>query len=461
MSEQHPSERHHSRLTWTRRALALLLAFGLVAAACGNDDDEAGDIGTAPAPTAAEEAPAPAGEEDMADDGADDADSGMADDGDADADDGADDTDSDADGGMADDGDSDADSGMADETSGCAENGLTDPSDMSSDRVIARCEPGYPVPQPLAERQTVRLANRFRAEFVAPILLAEHYGLFEEENIEVEWVELSLTDSMVPLDNCDVDFAVGGTEASFHNGVAQGLDVRMVVGNFFPPDAGDASIAQTGLWVRRDVFSDPQNPDITELQGARVASAVGLGSVIVYPMAQAFADAGFSLLDLEFERIPSSEMLIALENNAVQGAWLLDPYWIDASENPDDYVLMVTQTPGEPLGGLYAGPCVRTGDRREAGEAFVRAYIRAINTYLPPDYQDNAEVMEALVEQTGAPLESLERTPGLYFDWEIRDTTSQNAQGFFIEFETVEYEEVLPDDQVIDRSLYEAAVTGG
>lgn len=412
------------------RLLAVMLTLGLVAAACGDDDESGSD--------------ADAGD-------TDDGDTGDTDDGD-----GGDDM-SDGD---TDDGDTGDDMGDDDGTSGCAENGLTDPTDLSPDRVIARCEPGYPKPQPLDEPATIVLGNRFRAEFVAPILLAEHYGLFEEENITVEWQEISLTDSMVPLDDCSVDFAIGGTEASFHNGIAQGLDVKMVLGNYFPPDAGDPSTPQTGLWARRDVFSDPDNPDITELKGARVASAVGLGSVVIYPMAQAFDEAGFSLLDMEFEQIAAGEQFIALSNNAVQAAWMLDPYWIEASENPDDYVLLVTQTPGEPLGGVYAGPCVRTGDRREAGEAFVRAYIRAVNTYLPPDYQDDAEVMAALAEETGAPVESLETTPGLYFDWEIRIDTSQNAQKYFIEFDTVEYDEVLTDEQVVDRSLHEAVVGG-
>lgn len=408
------------------RLLAIMLSLGLVAAACGDDDDDTTS-------------------------GDDTSDAADTSDGDADGDS--------TDGDMTDGDMTDGDAG-GDGTSGCAENGLTDPSDFSADRTIARCEPGFPAPQPLDERATIVLGNRFRAEFVAPILLAEHYGLFDEENIDVEWEEISLTDSMVPMDDCTVDFAIGGTEASFHNGVAQGLDVKMVLGNYFPPDAGDPSIPQTGLWARRDVFSDPANPDITELEGARVASAVGLGSVVIYPVAQAFDEAGFSLLDMEFEQIGSAEHFIALENDAVQAAWMLDPYWIEASESPDDYVLLVTQTPGEPLGGVYAGPCVRSGDRREAGEAFVRAYIRAINTYLPPDYQDDAEVMAALAEETGAPIESLETTPGLYFDWEMRTNTSQNAQQYYIEFDTVEYEDVLTDEQVMDRSMYEAVVGG-
>ena len=42
----------------------------------------------------------------------------------------------------------------------------------------------------------------------------------------------------------------------------------------------------------------------------------------------------------------------------------------------------------------------------------------------------------------------------------MRSNTSQNAQKYFIEFDTVEYEEVLTDDQVMDRSMHTAVVGG-
>src|SRR5690606_9453660 len=130
---------------------------------------------------------------------------------------------------------------------GCGEGAVTDPADLSADREPARCEPGFPEPQPLAERQTVRMSSAFRAEFVAPILLADALGEFEAENLDFEFIELGFSDALTQIASGDIDVAVGGTEAALFNAVNQGIDVRWGMGNFFPPDAGDNSVAQTGL----------------------------------------------------------------------------------------------------------------------------------------------------------------------------------------------------------------------
>jgi NitT/TauT family transport system substrate-binding protein len=339
---------------------------------------------------------------------------------------------------------------------GCGPESVTDPADLSPDRAPARCAAGFPEPQPLAERQTVTLSTAFRAEFVAPILLADALGEFDAENIDVEIQELGFSDALPLMASGDVDIAVGGTEAAFFNAVNSGIEARWALSNFSPPDAGDTSIPQTGLWVRRDAFSDPANPDLAELADMTMASAVGNGSTIAYPIQAALEGAGLSLADVTVEQIPSDEMVTALENGAVQAAWLLDPYWIAISDNPD-YALVATQPPGEPIGGLYFAPGF-LADEHDAALAFTRAYIRTINTYLSGDYQADADVMAALSEATGTEVEALAATPALEFDWEIRSGTTDREQAVFIELETVDYDEPIAEDGVVDRSLYLEAV---
>lgn len=381
------------------RLLAVLFAVALVGAACGDDDDEDGGDAAATSTTSA-----PGGGD----------------------------------------------------VEGCGEGASTDPADEAADREVARCEKGAPEPRPLEERATVRMSSAFKAEFVAPILLADHFGEFEKENIDFEFVELGFSDAISQIASKQIDVAVGGTEAALFNAVNGGVGIKWGMGNFFPPDAGDESVPQTGLWVRTDAFEDPDDPDLAELKGTKIASAVGKGSSIAYPIAQAFEDAGLSLNDLEFVQVPSPEMVTALQNDAVQSAWLLDPYWIQASQNPD-LRLVATQPPGEPIGGLYFGEHM-FGEDREKALAFVRAVIRTINTYLDGDYQADDEVMQALAEETGTTVEALSSTPSLVFDWEIREQTADRAQGYFIEFDVVEYDEPLPEDDVVDRSLYLEAV---
>lgn len=395
-----------NRDTTTRRVwMAVLLALAMFAAACGGDDDDEGGSASASEP-AAEDGSGTAGD----------------------------------------------DEGAAGAVEGCDDGASTDPSDQSAEREVARCEPGAPAAQPLDERATIRMSSSFKAEFVAPVLLADHFGEFDAENLDFEFVELGFSDALTQIASGDIDCAIGGTEAAFFNAIERGIDVRWTIGNFFPPDAGDESTPQTGLWARSDAFSDPENPDVAELEGTNLASAVGLGSVIAYPIALAFDEAGVSLLDMKVEQIPSPDMVQALENGAVQSAWLLDPFWIEASES-GDLVLLATQPAGEPLGGLYCGGHMFEDDRDKA-LAFFRAIIRTINTHLDGDYQADAEVMEALAEQTGTSVESLEATPALVFDWEIREGTTDRIQEFFIEFDTVDHDEPIAEDTAVDRSLY-------
>lgn len=339
---------------------------------------------------------------------------------------------------------------------GCGPEAVTDLTDLSSGRTPARCEPGFPEPQPLAEPTTLTLTTAFRAEFVAPILLGISMGEFEKENLTVEIQELGFADALPLMASGDVDLAVGGTEAAFFNAINSGIETKWALANFSPPDAGDASIPQTGLWARRDAFSNPDQPDLAELAGKTMASAVGNGSTIAYPIEAAFEEVGLTLNDLTVQQIPSPDMVTALENNGVQAAWLLDPYWIQASQNPD-FVLLATQPPGEPLGGLYFAPHLLT-DERDAAVAFARAYIRSINTYLSGDYQTNDEVMAQLSEDTGTSVENLDLTPALTFDWEMREGTTDRVQDVFIKLGSANYTEPIPENQVIDRSIYLEAI---
>ncbi len=396
--------------------LGAVLAISLAAASCGDDDDtpRAVPVSTAEAP-AEEPAQAPAGEDPFA---------------------------------------------------GCGEGAVIDASNLSVGRPVARCEPGWPLPIPLEERTTINMSSGFKLEFIAPILLAEAFGEFEKENLDFNFISLGFSDAVSQVGTGDIDLAVGGTEASLFNAIDNGFDVRWVSGNFFPPNAGDRTVAQTGVWARADVFSDPANPDIAELEGTTMASAVGLSSVIAYPIAQAFRPAGLVLgVDVAIERIPSTDMVLALENNAVQSAWVLDPLWSVLAEAPDEYVLVTTQPPGEPIGGLYGGPSCFDA-KRDACVAFHRAIIRTINTYLTGDYHENAEVVEAIAGAIDRAPEQIAATPSLLFDWEIREGSATRAQEAFISFtasgETVvEFDEPFPESQVVDRSIYLEAVGRG
>jgi NitT/TauT family transport system substrate-binding protein len=344
-------------------------------------------------------------------------------------------------------------------TPGCEEHGVTEQALISPEREPARCDPGTPAPQPLAERATLKVSSAFSLEFMSPILLAQSLGEFEKENIEIEMVNVSYADAVPQLAQGTIDASVGGIEIALFNAGNQDLPVRVVLGNYYPPDAGDYDVPQTGLWCRRDAFSDPQNPDPLETMDMTWASSVGKGSISIYYSSTEIAQRapGFDITDVEVQQIPSADTVTALQNGAIQCGILLDPLWLQVSQDPN-YVMMATQTPGEPLGQISFGKNLLE-DRPEVGDAFVRAYLRTINTYYNGDYHSNAEVMNEIAAQTGVTVERMTQVPSLTFDWEVREGTTDRAQEFFIKVGVItQFTEPVAEEKLVDRSFYLRAV---
>lgn len=338
---------------------------------------------------------------------------------------------------------------------GCGARAVTDPADISKDRKPARCEPGAPAPKPLPQRTTVTVSSSFRLEFIAPLLVGDALGEFEKENIDVEIVPLRFSDAIPQLANGQVDVAVGGIEGAFFNAVNQGLPVKMVLGNYFPPDAGDRTIDQTGMWCRSDIFKKADKPKPSELRGKRLGSAVGNASTAMYYV-QAFLGKKVKVSEMQVQTIPSTDMVQAMRNNALDCAILLDPLWLGVADDPA-FTLVATQTPGEPLGGYFFGKSLLQ-DKRDVGLAFVRAMIRTINTYLTGDYHQDAKVMDALSKAINQPVANIQRTPPLQFDWEIREGSGERIQEVFMDLGVLTYPKVIKDKKLFDRSFYLEAV---
>lgn len=339
---------------------------------------------------------------------------------------------------------------------GC-ENGRTDQSDLSVGRMPARCVSGAPAPQPLSQPVKLRVSIAFRGEYAAPVLLAQSLGEFEKENLSVEFITLLTSDAIPQLSQGQLDAAVGGYDLSLFNASRIGLTVRAVLGNYYPPSAGDYSIQQTGLWCRRDAFSNPANPDPAETQRLRWGSAVGKSSSgIYYAIAELKKRVpNFDGDALPVINIPSSEMTTGLKNGAIDCAILIDPLWVEFST--PDYVMMATQLPGEPLGAVLFGKSLLR-DTPAVGDAFARAVIRTINTYLSGDYHQNPVVMAAIAAAINQPVKLLERTPSLTMDWEIRQGTTTRMQQEFIDLDVITaYEQPVAEEKLVDRSFYEHA----
>lgn len=354
----------------------------------------------------------------------------------------------------------DGGSSDAGEVEGCGEGASTDPANTEVGREVARCDAGSPAPKPLPEMTTIRVASAFRLEFNSPLLLADTLGEFEKENLKMELIDLKFSDAVPQLANGSIDVAVGGIEVALFNAAKAGLPVKAALANYFPPHAGDYDQPQTGLWCRRDSFSDPQDPDLKEIEDLTLASSVGAGSVSFYYTTQEIIRRGvedFSLEGADIQAIPSVDTIPAMENGAIDCGIILDPLWTQLADD-DDYFLAASQTPGEPL-GIYAFGKRLLEDEPAIGDAFTRAYIRTVNTYFDGDYHEDQEVMAEIAEVTGQSVDALTKVDSLVMDWEFREGTTTRVQEYLIGVGVITgYDTPVPEDQVVDRSFYLRAV---
>ncbi|MFJ3708896.1 ABC transporter substrate-binding protein [Streptomyces sp. NPDC090053] len=330
---------------------------------------------------------------------------------------------------------------------GCAK-GWTDPADLAPDRAPARCDKGAPAPRPLARKRKLVLATgTLAAEYVAPLEVAVQKGEFKKEGLDVQLKVLPTPDALPLLAKGDIDAQWAAPEAAVMNGINGGFDIKWVAGNFSPDPA-----SKSGLWAR---LKDGETPASVSMKGRKMGTMIGKGSVVTYAMEKALEQHGGGLNSISFQQLGSADVLTALQNGGVDSAWLLDPVWRKV-DGDAKYAFLGGQPLGEPLGGVLFGPNLLTKDP-DAGVAFLRAYIRTVNTYFAGDYKADKGFTASLAKLLKTDESVLTATPSLRMDWEIRKGTTDRLQKAYREA-GVSNGAVLPEDKVVNRSLYAEAV---
>ena len=196
-------------------------------------------------------------------------------------------------------------------------------------------------------------------------------GEFTKEGLDVTLKVLPTPDALPLLAKGDIDAQWAAPEAAVMNGINGGFDIKWVAGNFSPDPT-----SKSGLWVR---LKERRERRPRHMAGRRMGTMIGKGSVIAYPMDTSLERHGGGLDKIQFQQLGSADVLTALQNGGVDSAWLLDPVWrkVDGDKR---YAFLGGQPLGEPLGGLLFGPKLLSEDP-DAGVAFLRAYIRTVNTY--------------------------------------------------------------------------------
>lgn len=337
---------------------------------------------------------------------------------------------------------------------GCGAQAVTDPTDLDAGRELARCGRGAPEAAPLPAPATVRVAvPQFYGSELAPLLLAQALGEFEAENLRVELAPQPSRDAFAALDAGRVDLVVGPLDAPYFDALHDGSRARVVLGGALSPAPNATTVAQTGLWVRKDALDDD---GLSDLQLQPVGVPGGNRSAAAYPIGQALGQTEISLNEVAVNDVPSGEAARALQAGDLAAAWLDGGTWYPIAGD-DAYLLAATLPASEAVDGTVASPRL-LGPDRPVGEAYARAIIRTVNTYLTGDYRRNGEVVSALAQALELEPKVLEQTPAILFDWEVREGTLGRIEDALLTLGGVTYDLPLDNALFVDRSLAAAAV---
>jgi NitT/TauT family transport system substrate-binding protein len=342
--------------------------------------------------------------------------------------------------------------------SGCGAAASTDPANRSPDRVVAWCDPGSPAAQPLPTRTKLTVAAQSRGEYLAPLLVGMAKGEFAKENLDIEPVVVPFSDALPQLASGAIDLAHGGPYASVVNAVKNGIDIRWVLGNYSPPHGGDPASPQSGLWFRRQAFTDPAHPSLATLtvRPPVVANTQGSGTPAVYWLEKAFRGSGIDYKSVQFQSLAPTDQVTALRTGAVSGAYLVDPYWRQIADDPAFIQVAVPEK--EVNGGMFYGPSL-LGKRADAGLAFARAYIRTINTYLRGNYKADPDVSAVLAKQMGTDVQVVQRGEPLVFDWEVPANLYTDLEQLYIKTGTAQGLTAPAEEaKLVSRTFYRRAV---
>jgi NitT/TauT family transport system substrate-binding protein len=322
--------------------------------------------------------------------------------------------------------------------------------------------PNTPAPQPLAEREKVTLMYTAPIEPWAAYFLAQQFGEFEKENLDVALEAAAPTDAFVLLGQGRGDMLMAGIGANTLNAISTDVPIKAVAGVYLE----DAP--QTGYYIRKELLGADGKPDPEKLASARITtgtSAAGFGSVGFHAMYRYLQDIGVPFKDMRIVTVPSTpDVVRALENDQTDVALLNTPSW-QAMQGSDKCCVLIPETKVTPAGAQFANTSFLE-DRPEVAKAVLRAVLRTQRTYLQGDYHKDQKVLDALATALSQPAETLGALPSLTFDTEFATDTVLSIvpelQAMWIEVGGIlQYDTPMPTEEIVDFTYAEEVLAGG
>lgn len=333
----------------------------------------------------------------------------------------------------------------------------------STDTTVADPNSKGPAPKPLAEKTKVNIVMAFNIESFAPALLADYFGEFEKENLDVTLQNVPSNEGTVMVSQNQAQLKIAGMSAAFYNAVDSGVDVVWLANVH-----QNSAESQEGVWMRNSFYDDKGNIIPEKLKGAKIAAGSGgIGSPSAYAINAFLEDNGASLADIESPALGGSDILAAIQGGSLDGGYVLTPQWLQLEdESVATYAGMYGGFDGQGFSAsAYEMSQKFIKDKPDVAAAMMRAIARTVATYLQGDYHADPKVLAALAEVTSSPADSIASAPPLVFNpnFPINGTMIEDIQEMWIQYspDTLAFDTPIPLEKLTDRTLIEKVLAGG
>ena len=211
-----------------------------------------------------------------------------------------------------------------------------------------------------------------------PFFVADKRGYFAAENLKVNLLPFDAAAKMVaPMASGDLDVGGGGISAGLFNAVARGVGMKIVADK----STSAPGLGTGALMVRKDLVDSGAYKSARDLRGRKLAvPAAGTGTSTT--LERFFNKDGLGLRDVDLVYMSFPQMAIALQNKAIDAAFLTEPM-VTTSVSRGDAIRIVTDDEMFPYHQiavtLFSEKFIRGGD--DVARRFMRAMLRGARDY--------------------------------------------------------------------------------
>lgn len=208
--------------------------------------------------------------------------------------------------------------------------------------------------------------------------VAHARGYFKDEGLDVEIIPFDSAARMIaPMASGDLQVAAGGPSAGLYNGIARGLDIRMVADK----SRNIVNRSSIRLMVRTALVQSGRVKTIADLKGLKYANgAPGSSATTLFYLL--FKKAGIRMDEVQEAAMSFPQQVAALESGAIDFAMPPDPAGTLAVKRGAAVALMPSWEliPSHQVAvTLYGGKFIK--EQNEQGKRFLRAFLRGVRDH--------------------------------------------------------------------------------